>query len=366
MEALAALEHHWQTLFANATGHSAFQSLCWLRSWWQTLGRPAGWHLYVVTVYEHDEPVLFWPLVHRRSGIWRVATWPAAETGQYGDMLCRRGEDHLPWIDAAWEFITRRSGFDIITLPAVRTNSCLGRFLEQKRIPAQETAFAPVFDISTLKDPQQWEQLQKRGFRKDLRRRRRRLAELGEVRFELLGNADDIANAIPVSIQQKQAWFEARKLYGRFIEHQRASEWLTRAALGAQADDRLVYAVLKLDDRIIASNLGFVSHGRLYNYFGSFDLDLQRYSPGNILTQDLLQWAIDNGIEQFDLMPPNDAYKSSWANSELAVSSYRLGIGPKGRIADWCYHPALRSIGLRSYRALPRSLRKVAAQWLGG
>ena len=337
----------------------------WIDAWWRTLGRSSGWQLSIVVAYDNGAPVLLWPLVQRRNGFWRIASWMAADTGQYGNILSIRDGDCDFWIKATWQYIVDHSGFDIITLPGVHADSCLGRLLQQEGIPAQTTHFAPVFDITMLEDPKQWELSQKRGFRKDLRRRRRRLAELGEVRFERLRDIEEIENAIPIALQHKKAWFRARKLYGRIIEHPQAAEWMTRAAIDALTEDRLVYAVLKLDGRIIASQLGFTRDRQLYNYFGSFDLDLQRYSPGNILTQDLLQWAIDNGMEQFDLMPPNDDYKACWANTEVKVSSYRLGITPKGRIVNACYNPALQSLGLRGYRALPRGLRKIVARWIG-
>ena len=362
---LQALRREWDDLYLQAAERTVFQSFGWVFAWWRTVGRSSGFRLAIVVVRERGRPVLIWPLVKRRRGIWRSGSWAGAETGQYNDVLRADGEHRHAWLEAAWAHIRKNMGLDVIDFPALRDDGIVLPFLRTMHGSVGASEPAAVNDLPPTRDWAGWEKNQSRGFRKDLRRRRRRLAERGEVRFELVHDTAAIEEAVALAIEHKAAWLAARNLYGRFIEHPQATAWLTNACLSAHRNGMLHLAVLRLDGRVIACNIGFLDQGCLYNYLGSFDLAFRQYSPGVILTQDLLQWSFDNGVRMFDMMPPADDYKMRWCNTTIGTSAFLSFQGAMGLLAKAWYSELPRQAALNLYRRLPRSWRRQAIRWFG-
>lgn len=154
----------------------------------------------------------------------------------------------------------------------------------------------------------------RRSFLADLRRRRRRLAERGEVTFE----ASDAAHASEPMLDELLALEAAgwKAVRGTAI----AARGSTRrfyagitAWAGARSMARLL--VLRLDGRALAALLGVQADGVHYLLKGGFDPAYARYSPGQLVLAETIARAFADGLWRVELGGGADPYKLQWADA---------------------------------------------------
>jgi CelD/BcsL family acetyltransferase involved in cellulose biosynthesis len=61
-------------------------------------------------------------------------------------------------------------------------------------------------------------------------------------------------------------------------------------------------------------HLGFQHGGVIYYYKPAFDLEFGKASPGRILLSYMFARAAEQGMQRFELLKGNEAYKSEWTN----------------------------------------------------
>lgn len=118
--------------------------------------------------------------------------------------------------------------------------------------------------------------------RKEWRRQERRLAELGELRYEHYVPGSDPEPWVDAFIALEQAGWKGRNgtAFGCRAEHRAFLQAVTRQAA---ADGRLMMMSLRLGDRLLASKLNFVVPPGAYTFKIAFDESFQKYSPGVLL-----------------------------------------------------------------------------------
>jgi CelD/BcsL family acetyltransferase involved in cellulose biosynthesis len=118
--------------------------------------------------------------------------------------------------------------------------------------------------------------------RRQWRRQERRLAELGELRYEHYVPGSDPDPWVDAFIALEQAGWKGRNgtAFGCRAEHRAFLQAVTRQAA---ADGRLMMMSLRLGDRLLASKLNFVIPPGAYTFKIAFDESFQKYSPGVLL-----------------------------------------------------------------------------------
>ena len=74
----------------------------------------------------------------------------------------------------------------------------------------------------------------------------------------------------------------------------------------------------------IAHHLGFRFGTSFMYYQPSFDIELARHSPGEVLLRQLILAAIKDQVDVFDLGPGEQQYKFRFATRSQAVRGYSL------------------------------------------
>jgi CelD/BcsL family acetyltransferase involved in cellulose biosynthesis len=92
-------------------------------------------------------------------------------------------------------------------------------------------------------------------------------------------------------------------------------------------------ALLKLDERVIASAIGFHHAHEFSYYMPAWDPVYQRYAPSTLLIVHLMQYASTRGATRFDFMLGDEPYKAQWATSDACVHTVIAArTNPAGRI----------------------------------
>ncbi len=361
---LSRIETEWRKLCERAPGHGFFQTFSWIWPWWKYLGEPSGYELRIVTVRMDGRLVLIWPLVVRRQGLWRVGVWLGSGTGQYGDLVIEEGAEQNNWCEAAWYAIKTDCGIDILHLERIREDAVVRHFLTGKKGKLKETATSPYIPVEKYQDWDAFHTQLKRSFRRNLRSAHRRLRVQGKLQHRFIDDPLEIEQIVTKSIRLKLSWLMKRNTYGRLLERPEAENWLVNTTIAAQEEGTLKLAVLSLDDTVIATQIGFLHHQHYYSYFGSFDIGYSSFKPGKVETENALQWAFENGVETFDLMPPADEYKLDWSQHKANIATFVSYPSNWGRLGKFWYSSGLRDKAVRIYWRFPRKFRRLIVRLL--
>jgi len=158
-----------------------------------------------------------------------------------------------------------------------------------------------------------WDEGLTRKFKSNLRRRERRLGELGAVRCDVARGGRTLQQALESFYElEARGWKghsgsavaqrpRVKRFYDRLVEH-------------AAADGGVWIPTLALSDTPIAAQVLRVSGRTMFGLKTAYDEAYARYGPGQVLTSRVIRYGLDHGMEALDLMAGNATYKADWAS----------------------------------------------------
>lgn len=293
------------------------------------------------------------PLSIQRLGPLRSASGMSAGAGVYTDLLADCTAVSPARLLAALWLGIEQLGADTLTFDAVRAGSLLDALLAMRpgtrSIPQRAVEVtAHLHGIAAANSA---------SLRKDLRRRRRRLAEeIGPVTYHVVRSESEIAPAVAALLDLKLAWLDNKGLHARFLAGEDTKHWLNDACARALRTDRLHLSALTAGGRIVAAQLAFRSGRTLCAYIGAFDPACKRYAVGKLHLEDHLADIAAHGLV-LDLMPPEDGYKLEWGLPGACVRSSVTPLSARGRALALLHNPNLRAAMKGLYMSMPRRAR---------
>lgn len=86
----------------------------------------------------------------------------------------------------------------------------------------------------------------------------------------------------------------------------------------------LRFSLLLLDDKPIATHLGFLYDGLYYYYKPTFDDSYKEFSPGNVLLKRMIEDSVDEDVKEFNFGRGGEAYKKRFTNQSTRNRSFIL------------------------------------------
>lgn len=172
-----------------------------------------------------------------------------------------------------------------------------------------------------------------RDFRKDVRRKERRLGELGSLRHMTLEPGDDVQRWIQDFLRLEASGWKGRRgsALACSLEHRR---FFVAIATAAHRRGRLLMHGIDLDGKPIARSCDFVSGSGAFAFKTAFDEGYSRYSPGVLLEyHNVACVARIPGVEWMDSCSAQDnlVLNRLW-NDRRTMHSVSIGTGPAGRL----------------------------------
>lgn len=208
------------------------------------------------------------------------------------------------------------------------------------RVVEQPVRRSPYAEPATAADPAE---LLATGFRRDLRRRRRRLEEHGRVEVAVHRGGPDLAErldeAFAVELRQ---WKGAEDT--AVASRPQTHAFYTRVASAAGVRGELELTLLRVDGRAVAFTLVLAHRDVLYGLKTAYDPGFARFSPGQLLQWEVFADAHRRGIARYEFLGRADPYKLRWtsASHELgSVAVYRrTALGTAAYVARRYARPA--------------------------
>ena len=178
-----------------------------------------------------------------------------------------------------------------------------------------------------------WDQNVRGKKRKELRRQFARLAELGRLRFERLGVADDVDAWVArfLSLERTGWKGEEGSALGSDI---RTSGFFRDVLEGAHQRGQLDGLTLWLDDKPIAMLCHFISGKGGFSFKTAYDEAYARYSPGVLIQRENLELLGARGLDWIDSCAAQNhsMINSLWAERRTIVRVAVAVGGTKNRL----------------------------------
>lgn len=355
-QGLLDLEPVWNDLVEAAGIDHPFLSHEWVRTWWECFGR--GKDLHILVVKDGTQPIAIAPLMRSRGWMYGLRV----------HQLESIANDHTPRFDfivgrsskeaygAIWDHLRRQTTrWDVLRLAQVPGGS--PTLEELPRLAAG--AGCPTGLWRSNHSPYVslvggWESYLKgldAKHRSNLRNRLRRLSQRGEVGFETISSAAEVASALNDGLRlEAAAWKgeagtaircqpERESFYRRFAERATQRDWL-----------RLQF--LTVERQRIAFHFSVCYRDKLYLLKPGYDPEYAPYSPSNLLCWMVLRDAFDRRLQEFDFLGVDEDWKREWARATRP--HYWLFVFPNSPRARLLHHIKFRLVPrLRQYPLYP-------------
>jgi CelD/BcsL family acetyltransferase involved in cellulose biosynthesis len=179
------------------------------------------------------------------------------------------------------------------------------------------------------------------SFRRNLRRRRRRLEERGRVWVECLESGPELEERLASCLAVERGGWKGRRGTA-IMQDRRVRDFYARLASTASAHGYFTLYCLRLDDRIIAFEYGLTYKGMYYVPKLAYDETLSDCSPGVLLLHEVMRSCLQRGVRAIDFLGDTAEWKLRWTQDVIRH--------------EWLYI-------FRNTR-MGRALRKAKFRWL--
>jgi CelD/BcsL family acetyltransferase involved in cellulose biosynthesis len=334
--ALVALQPEWDALWSSVSSPGYQQSSNFALVAWQEIHNDKRSAVRCIVIRKSGKIVLIWPLLLRRVALVKILS-PLWSTGaEYTEPLVQEGPEAFDLISQAWSSARSKISADIISMPQLKAESCIHTIIS-KEDPADvetDTCYVVQWDqkwadwdsyckaVSTGHDSKQ---TRKRKYKK--------LAEQGNIEFQILQASPETATVIDWSLHHKRDWAEKVNKRGSWLYSENYRNFLVALFSSESAVQNFAIFLLKINGTPIASKLVAYNKRKLDWIFTAFDSEWGKYSPGSLLDEYCVHWTFDNSLE-LDFGPGAVPYKLLWSNNNaITTVSYRLSGSALGRLA---------------------------------
>ena len=295
-----------------------FQTYEWQKYWFNAVGATLNLKPLIVCVYDRSKLIAIFPLgLKSLYGIKIIELLGGGQSDYNNPIFSNKAQ--LSSIKELWnEVLAELPKYDVIYLSRIPEKLTDSKIPFIRVLPFKVAGSSHYAKLPGLLSEMS-EIISKRTL-KDNRRMKRRLSEKGLLEFVIANNSQEY-NLISIeTLKQKQARYLATGA-NNILENE--SVYLFYSELFENIPYTHLSA-LKLDGEIIATHLGVVFKKRFYYLMPTFlPGSYEKYSPGRVLLEYLMEWSVENGMKVYDFTTGSESYKKKWCNKEMKIYNYQ-------------------------------------------
>lgn len=303
----------WEAL-AERTRAVPFLWPGWIEAWWCAFG---SGRLQVISAYQDGQLAGVLPL-YRARGVLSSTTNPEAPL--FGFLAVNEAAaEQLS--NALFSSRARRIDLSLVH-PGDARVARAGADKAGYCVVSDTVQHSPNIDLgATTWDA--YESGLRRKFRSEIRRRRRRLEEEGQLVLEVSDGTERLHELLEQGLRiEASGWKESR---GTSINARPAARrFYTDVARWAAQRGWLRLALLRLNGRPLAFDYCLEAHGVHYLVKTGYDPDYRKFAPGMVIRYLMLARAFSEGLATYDFLGVPDAWKLEWTGAYQELLALRL------------------------------------------
>jgi CelD/BcsL family acetyltransferase involved in cellulose biosynthesis len=302
----------WNSLLAESITDVPFLRYEYQRAWWEGLGG-GEWEqakLLLISARENDRMIGIAPLfMTEHDGRPALMFIGSIEISDYLDLIVRPA-DVPRFVTGLLDFIASIEtvnwrALDWYNLPdSSPTLNALQAESAKRNWTFSQEVYHPTPYIPIPDDFEMYLGSIEKKQRHEIRRKLRRAAESGIVRFYVVDGISDIESEIndffDLMVQDPSK--------ADFL-HPSMRAQMTSILKTAHEQGYLWLAFLEVDSIKTAASLNFDYKGKLWGYNSGVGSGHKELSPGWVLLAHVIQWCCENQCHEFDFMRGNEEYK---------------------------------------------------------
>ncbi|MDD1777730.1 MAG: GNAT family N-acetyltransferase [Candidatus Helarchaeota archaeon] len=345
LDRLYEIKDAWSDLVPKSASPWIFSLPEWSIAFLKTFGSDCRLHLALA--WEDGKLVGILPLVEQRGKahdlfLTRYEPVSGLRADYQAPIIQAGSENHL--LEHLFEHLPRdRKG--VLRWPHLPENHptlpLFRRYFQTRGWPWSETlsyCSRYLFPATYREVEQSWS----RKHRKEVRRQRRKLQQIGRLALEVLDDPKEIHDWLSEFFEVYSHKWRSEGLPSQFDDaririyyQELANQFLSKG---------LHVSSLKLDDRRIAYDFSFLHGGWFYDYTTTYRKEYHFYSPGLVHLSMLMDHGCAEKWTGFDFLQGHESYKNKWTSDGLTCVTFNVGINGGGFPYKWAadYEPKLR------------------------
>lgn len=294
---------------------SVFSTAEWRQAWWDVFGRGK---LLTTIEKESDRPVAFAPFYADSGMIYLVGSGAS----DYLDLIGDVSGDRLPrMLRAASDQVSDFQGVVFYHLPESSLTTTLLQAAAQTlgwRLFEEAEQSAPAMDL--IAHPAEALAATRK---KSLIRHENALRKAGYVEVHHFRTGSEIAPQLDPFFEQHIARWAATPYPSLFLNAKNRAFYRRLCEIAGDTG-WLRFTRVDLDGRAVAYHFGFCYRGIYLWYKPTFDIQLAKLSPGEVLLRQLLLAAVNENAKVFDFGLGDEAFKARFATHVNKVRNWGL------------------------------------------
>ncbi len=346
----AGLRDEWDALLARGPVDQPFTRHAYLAAWLDAFAPDARLRVLVARGPSGRAAAMAPLIEERRAGVVTLGSPSNDHSSRCGWAL---GEDPEAGVGALWAHLRDRMRWDVLVLRDVVRDEPTSALVEEharadRHLTGRwESLRTPYLTLGE----QPREELVSSKFLANLRRRMRRLGELGAVSYRRVdGGTEAVDTFLDAFFALEAAGWKGER--GTAIAKDPALVAFYRGVAHAAAREGwLALRALELDGKPIAMHFGLRHRGIYSLPKPAYDEAHGNLSPGQLLFREVLAECEARRLSQLDFLGPDMPWKRDWE--------------PSFRIHDWLYvyRPGLAGTALHAVKHRLRPLAKEVMAW---
>lgn len=309
----------WNALAQDNATHTIFQTYEFNRVSQEVYGPPEG--SFILCVKEGEALVAILPLMFSLLKGKRVLRFMAAERSDYCDILCPARQQEA--LEIIWKYIfSRRHEWDLIHLTNVPLETPLAKCIKESadiknvyhRSSQDESALLsfkedPVFAQGVM-------------HKKSVLAYRHYFQSQGGYKVLHLRSREEIEGYLEDFFNQHIKRWQGTVSPSLFLDPK--NKQFYRKIVRDLPKGWVTFTLLQAQGQVVGYHFGFLYGKRFIWYKPSFNTAFARHSPGQVLLQEVMEFAYSQGVEEFDFGNGKEAYKNRFSNKVSYQNSFKI------------------------------------------
>ena len=288
----------------------------WIEPWVRlSLGKRK---LHVITVIKNNTISAIAPFCIDKSFGIKVLTSIPIHYGDKYEIIVSNEFKNKDIYFCIFKEIEKSKKYSAIAISQIESGSELYNYLKSFNYKSKKLINCPTTDFSGLTFDEFLKKLH-RNVRSDFRRGKRRIAEIGDLQFEVCKTKDYYLNNEKVFRElYEKRWGEIDKNLPDDNYYNCRRESYTEILDKGNA----LIVVLKINNEIVGYRLGFLNDKVYHDWKLCFDIEYSKYEISSIMTSELIAYLIENGYNKINYGPGDYSYKRKWSPDKTAIENY--------------------------------------------
>jgi len=340
VEVIDQLADEWRELCSEAANDQPFYRPEFIQAHVRTM--IPGARLLVVTVRHHGRLRFVLPLVEEvgtfsKLPVRRLRAPVDFHCGRFDAVRCR-GPEADGAISAAWRYLKKMGGWDLLHLRYSQVGSTISRLALEARADGFFTIETPDRPNPYVPVPADAESLNRMPpnskLRSQLRQIRLRMAEEGSLKFYRVDTAD--TDALDRLFLLEASGWKGRG--GSAVNcHPPTRQFFNELAQFATRFGYLSLFMLEFKGELIAAHYSLTYNGLCHSPVVAYNEKFRQFAPGHLIVSEILKGCVARGIHGYDITGQDQDWKMKWATQTLPVNHHYIF---RGRIGNLAYRVA--------------------------